>query len=298
MLERFLLEGFGSLRVFSFQLLGGRIHLIDGGLQVFRQLFDHLVLARQTTARHALQNRRGLVGKFRLVGSDGVDVVFPLLLFELILVVDELVRGCDDFLLPARKRFGRVVLIASTASAATLLALPVFAAERPDFDKIDVGRNRICGVPRVDSLSVIGHQVTGLQIVLLEEERMPGRYLFRMFALAGEQVDLLFGTAVYGVIKFKLAHAEIIFGPQFSENFFDFCRFGVAPGFCEFDDRFLIIERFHGIFFQAEILRPISIGQLNAKCRRAINGDTAGNGFLTVRLQRYALAIGKNQTAG
>src|SRR5207244_6109945 len=172
-------------------------------------LFDHLVLTLKTKARHGLQSRRGLVGKFRLVGSDGVDVVFPLLLFELILVVDELVRGCDDFLLPARKRFSRVVLIASTASAATLLALPVFAAERPYFDKIDVGRNRICGVARVDSLAVIGHQVTGLEIVLLEEERMPGRNLFWMFALAGEQVDLLFNTAVYGVIKFKLAHAEI-----------------------------------------------------------------------------------------
>ena len=101
-----------------------------------------------------------------------MDVVLPLLLLELVLVIDELVRRCDDFLLPPRKRFGRIILIAATATSATLLTLAVFAAERPDFDEINVGRNRVRGVPCVYGFSVVGDQVPGLQV------RLRGRLRF------------------------------------------------------------------------------------------------------------------------
>ena len=98
-LKGLLFERLGRLSVFSFELVGRRIHLIDGVLEVFRQLLDRLVLIRQAAAGHALHDRVGLFGKLRLVRRDGVDVVLPLFIFELVLVVDELVRGRDDLFL-------------------------------------------------------------------------------------------------------------------------------------------------------------------------------------------------------
>ena len=51
-----------------------------------------------------------------------------------------------------------------------------------------------------------------------------------------------------------MIHAEIIFGPQLGEDFFNVRGLVVAARFGELDDRFLIVERFHGVFFETEIL--------------------------------------------
>src|SRR5207302_7293732 len=116
-LKSFLFEWLGSLGFFGLQLLGSRIHLIDGILEILRELLYGLVLVGQTAARHALEDGIRLFSKLALVGSDGVDVVLPLFLFELVLVVDELVRCRNDFLLPPRERLGgRVLIAAATAT--------------------------------------------------------------------------------------------------------------------------------------------------------------------------------------
>src|SRR5262245_29943769 len=117
---------------------------------VLGQLFDRFVLIRQASTGHTLQNRVGLLRKFRLVRANGVNVVLPLFVLEFVLVVYQLVSGRNDLFLAARERLSGIVLVAATATAATLLTLAVFFSECPHVNEIDVGRNCICRIPRID----------------------------------------------------------------------------------------------------------------------------------------------------
>ena len=74
---------------------------------------------------------------------------------------------------------------------------------------------------------------------------MSGGNFLGIFTFGGEQIDFLFRAAVHRVIQFELAHTEIIFSAQFGEYFFNLGGLRIAAGLGEFDDRFLIVERFH-----------------------------------------------------
>ena len=138
-LKGLLLKGFRRVSFFGLELIGRGIHLIDGALQILGELLDGLVLVGQTTAGHALQDGIGLLRKLRLICSDGVDIIYPLLVFELVFVVDQLVCGRNDFFLAPGERFSRIILISAAATAATpLLSLAVFFSEGPHVDEIDI----------------------------------------------------------------------------------------------------------------------------------------------------------------
>src|SRR5438552_16000999 len=103
-----------------------------------------------------------------------MDVIGPLFLLELVLVVNQFVRGSDDVFLPFQERLHRLILTAATAATA-LLSLTVFASERPHFDEVNVGGNDVRRSLRIHGFTVISDQIAGLQIVLFKEKGMTGR---------------------------------------------------------------------------------------------------------------------------
>src|SRR5262245_31362621 len=102
-----------------------------------------------------------------------MDVVRPLFAFVLVLVVNQLMSRSDDVFLALQERFHRLTFTAATAATtAATLTLIVFASEWPDFDEVDICRNRICGIAGIHGFAVIRHEIPGLQIVFLEKERV------------------------------------------------------------------------------------------------------------------------------
>ena len=98
-LERLVFERACRVRFLIFQLLGSRTHLLDGLLQVFRQLFELLILAGEPAASETLHQSIRLFGELGLAGTHGMDVVRPFLGPEFCFVAAELVRGRDDLFL-------------------------------------------------------------------------------------------------------------------------------------------------------------------------------------------------------
>ena len=126
---------------------------------------------------------------------------------------------------------------------------------------------------------------------------MAGGNLFRIFGFAREEIDFLLGAAVHGVVELELPHAKVIFRAQFSEDFFDLRCLGIASGLCEFDNRLLIVERFHRILFESQILGLVRVGQFDTESRCPIHRDAAHDGSLAVGLQRHALAVREDDSA-
>ena len=160
--------------------------------------------------------------------TDSVNVVDPFLRFEIRFIADQFERRRDDFFLPLRQRFSRVILLTAAATAtAALLALTILAAKRPDFDEINVRGDGIRRLARVERLSVIGNEVAGLKVVFFKEKRVAGGYFLRALALVIEEFNLLFRPAIYGEVQFKLIDAEVILGVQSST----FVALVSRPGF-------------------------------------------------------------------
>ena len=296
-LERLVFERACRVRFLIFQLLGSRTHLFDGLLQVFRQLFELLILTGESAASETLHQSVGLFGELRLASAHGMDVVRPFLGTEFRFVAAEPVCGRDDLFLAFGKSFSRIVLLTAAPSATALLTLVVFLSERPHFDEVDIGLHDVGRLVAVHRLAVVRHEVAGLEIVFFKEESMCRGDFLRALSLVGEQFDFLFGTAVHGEVELELIHAEVIFRAQFGENFFDFRRLGIASRLGELDDRLLIVEGFHRVFLEAEILLPVGVGEFDPERRRSIDGYLAHGHLLAAGLERNRLAVGKHNAA-
>jgi len=183
------LEGFQFRRqravgIVLHQSFGGRPHLLDRFVHVLRQLFDHGVLIGKLASFEASHQSLRRLGDLVLAFRDGVKVIVQLLGIHGPLGADHLLGRYIDVLLPASKSFGIVILATlSTATAATtattaataILSLTELTVEWADINEIRIGLDDIRRIARIGRHGVIRDEVAGLQLELLQEERVrPG----------------------------------------------------------------------------------------------------------------------------
>jgi hypothetical protein len=101
-LQCFLLKRLGRAGGLLLQLDSCGQHLLDGQLQIFRQLLKVFVFVAETSAPKTLHQSLRLLSKLGLAFTDGMNVVRPLLALKLFLVAFKVKGRRNDLLLALR----------------------------------------------------------------------------------------------------------------------------------------------------------------------------------------------------
>src|SRR6185369_2269990 len=238
-LQRALLWRQRVFALFFSQRRRRAFHLFGRLLQVLGHL-RHLFLTVDTaeSTAHPIEKLERVSPQFFLTDSNGVVTIFAFLVRVLVAFANQPVRRRNQIFLTSRQRVLILVSLTTTA-AALLLRLLVLHLERFDFDKVDVAG---CFITRVTRLRKVRDEISGFEIVFLEEERVGAGERARRLARQLLEIDFLFFAAVDGEVQVHRHYAVVVFCTCLREHFFEVRRLSVASGFVERDHRRLIGE--------------------------------------------------------
>ena len=218
LLQRALLRRECGLRVAAGELLFRRVHDRRRLIQNLGDLGEVAVARRDTAVDDAPRELLGLPAQLLLRYAQRRQILLQILRLLGCLVAQRIEGACDDLSL----LLGELAGIIGAASAGTALLLLVVLREGADVQEIDVRRRRLRtthGVV-VRGTGIVRHDVTGLQLEILEREGVRGRHLRRAARRGIERLGL-FGTTVHRIDEVQLLDAIVIVGLHFGVHFVD-----------------------------------------------------------------------------
>ncbi len=221
--EGLLLGGERALEVLLVQGVVCTLHRVGRLRQDRRHVPEARIHAREAPGLHSLQKRLDLLLQTSLGQGDAHDVLAELVVRVAVSFTLEVEGGRDDLALELGQ--GRVIgaLLPASLAAALLLRLLEGLLERADVQEVDVAGDRPRGPERsiVPRQRVVGHQVTGLQPELLEEEGVPDRR-FRHRGPSGlEQRHGVLGPAVHRVDQPDVPDPVVVVRPDLQVDLLD-----------------------------------------------------------------------------
>ena len=246
--QRGLLVGQCSAQLLRREILlrlAHRLHRLreDGG-----HVSEAWICARQPTVFHALQECADLLLQSSLGERYADHVLAELARAVAVLLADEIESGRDHLPLHLGQR--GLLLLPTAATAATLLSLAIRTLERADAQEEHVARDRLAtgAGSVVPHERVVGHQVTDLQLPILEKERVAcGDFRQRGTRSFEDRQSVLF-TAVDRVDQADVSDAVVVVGAHLEVHLLDRRGGDVPPGVREPDRRCPISEHVDVVF--------------------------------------------------
>ena len=253
-----LFPGEGVIRVAGDEQFLGCRHLGETGVEVFHDLGEFGNVPDAAVAEPAGEGLH-LFAQPALGEPDGGHRFGDRRRGHALAVPKDLERGDHDLLLAQREGSVEAPFAGAPSSTRHRIRLPVGPVERPDRDEEHV-RGRF-GAGPVPGRGVVGNEVAGHQVMLLEEERVAGLDL--VAGGSGREHLAGLGASVDRNVDLEAPDGVVVFRQHLGEHFFHRIRLNVAPGTHELDVGRQVLQDLHEVVARRGAEVPIGAGEFH-----------------------------------